>query len=137
VSSHPTIPATASPGTRGGIVPHEDWGRPPWNRWTFQHVREFLDSSFTDGFLILHRGRVVTEHYAIGMTAGTAHLSQSVAKSVVGTVAGMLAARGLLDLPSSKVTYSPAAGIWLTRQAICQLGRRMRSISRRVSCGWP
>src|SRR5690348_12305459 len=98
-------------------MPRAEWDRAPWNRWTFQHVREllptaqvwrgagpasplparhelidgiafecdgrrytvasFLDSSFTDGFLVLHRGHVVTERYFNGMTARTPHLSQS------------------------------------------------------------
>ena len=102
-------------------VLHDNWDRAPWNRWTFQHVRQlvptvqvwrgpgpvtplpaehqdlgsisfeanghrqtidaFLQSSYTDGFLVLHRGHVVTERYFNGMTARTPHLSQSVAKS--------------------------------------------------------
>ena len=27
------------------IVPRMDWDRPPWNRWAFQHVREFLPTA--------------------------------------------------------------------------------------------
>ena len=62
--------------------------------WT---VAEFLAASHTDGFLVLHRGEVVAEHYANGMTPGTPHLLMSVSKSVVATVAGILAGRGVLD----------------------------------------
>jgi CubicO group peptidase (beta-lactamase class C family) len=125
-------------------VPHEHWDRAPWNRWTFQHVREmtataqvwrgrgpasllpsdpreidsigfdvdgrrdtvgtFLQSSFTDGFLVLHHGKVIAERYLNGMTEQTPHLSQSVAKSVVGTVAGILIHRGVVD-PQALVTH--------------------------------
>ena len=67
--------------------------------WT---VGDVLAASHTDGFLVLHRGQVVAEHYANGMTPGTPHLLMSVSKSVTAAVAGVLAGRGLLD---------PAAGI--------------------------
>lgn len=126
------------------IIPRQDWDRAPWNRWTFQHVRDmvpttqvwrghgpaspltadlqdidavgfeldgrrdtiagFLASSYADGLLVLHRGRVVAERYLNGMMPHTPHLSQSVAKSVVGTVAGILIGRGLVD-PAEAVTH--------------------------------
>ncbi len=133
------------PTTPGApIIPRLDWDRAPWNRWTFQHVREmvpttqvwrgqgpasplpenlqdidaigfevdgrsdtiggFLQSSYADGMLVLHRGKVVAERYLNGMTPRTPHLSQSVAKSVVGTVAGVLIGRGLVD-PAAPVTH--------------------------------
>ena len=27
------------------VVPRADWDRPPWNRWSFQHVREVLPTA--------------------------------------------------------------------------------------------
>jgi CubicO group peptidase (beta-lactamase class C family) len=115
-----------------------NWDQPPFNRWTFQRVRQViptrevsrgidptsaldhdlhdlgplrfetvqgetatiaqvLDDTFTDGFLVLHRGKVVSEQYFNGMRPTTLHLSQSVAKTIVGTVAGILIHRGTLD----------------------------------------
>lgn len=126
-------------------VPFADWDRPPWNRWSFQHVREvlptaevwrgngpasslpqlprdlsgiefdgadgarrtvesFLDESYTDGFLVLHKGRILTERYFNGMGERTLHLSQSMAKSVTAAAAGCLVAQGLLD-PEALITY--------------------------------
>jgi CubicO group peptidase (beta-lactamase class C family) len=67
-------------------------------------VGAFLQASFTDGFLVLHRGRIIAERYLNGMTERTPHLSQSVAKSVVGTVAGILIHRGVVD-PQALVTH--------------------------------
>ncbi|HUA26086.1 MAG TPA: serine hydrolase [Steroidobacteraceae bacterium] len=130
------------------VVPRAAWDRAPWNRWTFQHVRElmptaavrrgagpvlrlpstvmeltdlpftsdgvtqtigeFLQTTQTDGFLILHRDRIVLEYYANGMTPSTLHLSQSVAKSLVGTLAGLLAGRGFLDIKAPVTAYLPA-----------------------------
>ncbi len=42
--------------------------------------------------MVLHDGQLVAERYDAGMTAGTPHLLMSVSKSVVGCVAGVLAA---------------------------------------------
>ena len=60
-------------------------------------VEQMLAETYTDGFLVLHRGQIVTEQYFNGMRPDTPHLLMSVTKSVVSTVAGILAGRGLLD----------------------------------------
>jgi CubicO group peptidase (beta-lactamase class C family) len=60
-------------------------------------VGDMLAKTWTDGFLVLHRGKVVTEQYFNGMRPDTPHLLMSVSKSVVSTVAGILALRGFLD----------------------------------------
>jgi CubicO group peptidase (beta-lactamase class C family) len=61
-------------------------------------VGELLDSTQTDGFLVLHRGEIVTESYFNDMDEDTPHLLQSVSKSITGAVAGCLVGRGLLDV---------------------------------------
>ena len=61
-------------------------------------VGEMLAETYTDAFLVLHRGRVVTEQYFNGMAPDTPHLLMSVSKSVVSSVAGILADRGQLDV---------------------------------------
>jgi CubicO group peptidase (beta-lactamase class C family) len=66
-------------------------------------VRDFLDGSFTDGFLVLSRGAVVAERYMNGMAPHGCHLAMSVTKSIVATVAGILVHRGLID-PAAPVT---------------------------------
>jgi CubicO group peptidase (beta-lactamase class C family) len=62
-----------------------------------------LRATYTDAFLVLHRGAVVMERYFNGMEPATLHLLQSVSKSLTGTVAGILIARGVLD-PHRPVT---------------------------------
>lgn len=70
-------------------------------------ISQWLDTSYTDGFIVLHHGEIVVESYFNKMTERTLHLSQSVAKSVTGAVAGILIGRGLLD-PEEQVTqYLP------------------------------
>ena len=63
-------------------------------------VDHMLDETYTDGFLVLHRGRVVYERYLNGMQPDTPHLLMSVSKSVVATVAGALRTSGQLDVAS-------------------------------------
>lgn len=145
MSSIPPFRDPTAPGS--SLVPRQDWDRAPWNRWTFQHVRDllpttqvwrgagpasllpadlrdidaipfaaegqaytigsFLETSYADGLLVLHGGKIVAERYLNGMTPHTQHLSQSVAKSVVGTVAGILIARGVVDPAASLTHYLP------------------------------
>ena len=66
-------------------------------------VADLLAQTCTDGFLVLHRGRIVTEQYFNQMAPDTPHLLMSVSKSVTAAVAGVLAGRGQLD-PSAPVT---------------------------------
>ncbi|HXQ23130.1 MAG TPA: serine hydrolase [Candidatus Acidoferrales bacterium] len=141
-------------------IPRESWDVAPWNRWTFQHMREqmpttrvwrgagpaaplecalrdlggiefecdvgrltvrdWLGSSDTDGFLVLHHGRVVTELYFNCMARATPHSVQSVSKSIVGSVAGTLSARGVLCPAAAVTDYLPELGNTAYRGATVQ-----------------
>jgi len=70
-------------------------------------VGDMLATTFTDGFLLLHRGRVVFERYMNGMSETTPHLSQSVVKSFVGTLVGIMVGRGVLALDQPVSHYVP------------------------------
>ena len=59
-------------------------------------VAGLLERGHADGFLVLHRGRIVAEQYFNGMTRDTPHLLQSVSKSFTGSLAGALHGAGLL-----------------------------------------
>ncbi|SFP17109.1 hypothetical protein SAMN05216567_104443 [Variovorax sp. OK605] len=61
-------------------------------------LAEFHQLTRTDGFVVMHKGRVVHEFYDSGMTAHTPHILMSATKSVVGLVAGTLHGAGLLDV---------------------------------------
>lgn len=71
-------------------------------------VDEVLAESYSDGFLLLHRGAIVAERYFNGMTAETRHLSQSLSKSLIGCLAGILIGRGLIDPERPLEDYLPA-----------------------------
>jgi CubicO group peptidase (beta-lactamase class C family) len=114
-------------------VPLDRWQVGPWNRWSYQHVGEvvptvpvphgsrrtwdlptgeaalddlageLLDTAYVDGLAALHDGAFVLERYGNGMAPETRHLSQSVGKSVLGLLIGVLVERGELD-PEAEVT---------------------------------
>jgi CubicO group peptidase (beta-lactamase class C family) len=73
-------------------------------------VSEFLAGSYTDGFLVLRRGQVVTEQYFNGMTPRTPHLLMSVSKSVLGALAGVLSGQGRLDVTAPVDQIVPELG---------------------------
>jgi CubicO group peptidase (beta-lactamase class C family) len=66
-----------------------------------------LDANYTDGILILHRGRIVYERYFGVLTPERQHLAFSVTKSVVATVAALLMEEGALDESATVAHYVP------------------------------
>lgn len=148
---------TAGPELMRGFPPPPDaqvtlanWRLPPFNRWSFHHVRRILPTAaihrgpgpamalgkdphdvnrvmfhgpdggewtvgrmlaetFTDGFVVLQRGKLVTESYVPGQQPETPHIIFSVSKSVTGSVAGALVERGKLDPEAPVVRYIPEA----------------------------
>jgi 6-aminohexanoate-oligomer exohydrolase len=114
-----------------------NWQEGPFNRWGFQHVSEivpsavlsrgdgpvlmleraeedigplvdeFLERTYTDGFLVLRDGRILYERYFNGMTAHTTHLLQSVSKSYCSALAGWIVERGLVELERPVRDYVP------------------------------
>ena len=70
-------------------------------------IAGFLDETYSDGFLVLHEGRVVNEQYFNGMTRDSLHLSQSAGKSVGGTGAVIMIHRGDFAAQSPSATLVP------------------------------
>jgi CubicO group peptidase (beta-lactamase class C family) len=66
-------------------------------------LAQMLSESFTDGFLVIQDGAVVTERYLDGMRESDTHLLMSVSKSLASILFGVLAARGLIA-PGDLVT---------------------------------
>lgn len=70
-------------------------------------VAETLTGTDTDGFLVLHGDRVITEQYFGSLTPTTRHLVMSVTKSLVSCVAATLVAEGKLDPEAPVEQYVP------------------------------
>lgn len=128
----------------------ENWDLPPFNRWSFQHMRTLFPTTdvrrhgpisflppnlqdlghtryigadgtertvdaglaltYTDGFLVAHRGEVLSEAYFNDMQPHSPHLAQSVSKSLVGALAGILHHEGKLDLSAPLADLVPELG---------------------------
>jgi len=70
----------------------------------------FLEETFTDGFLVLREGAIVYERYLNGMDERTLHLSQSVAKSFIGALTGILARRRIVEVNAKVADIVPELG---------------------------
>jgi CubicO group peptidase (beta-lactamase class C family) len=68
---------------------------------------QFLDHTDTDAIVVVHRGRLVFERYSNAMKPGSPHILMSVSKSLLGLLAGRLAARGALDADAPVTRYVP------------------------------
>ena len=68
---------------------------------------ESLAANYTDGIVVLHRGRVVYERYFGVLKEDGQHGAMSVTKSVVGTLGAMLVAEGKLDAAKRVSHYVP------------------------------
>ena len=66
-----------------------------------------LARNYTDGVLVLHKGKIVYERYFGALTEGGQHAAMSVTKSFTGTLASILAAEGKLDETKPVPFYLP------------------------------
>ncbi|MBS0240697.1 MAG: serine hydrolase [Proteobacteria bacterium] len=74
---------------------------------TRMSLADFLEATATDAFVVAHHGRILHESYAGHTTAASPHILMSVSKSMLGLLAGILAARGALDLEADAARYVP------------------------------
>jgi CubicO group peptidase (beta-lactamase class C family) len=70
-------------------------------------VRDIIDATFTDGFLVLHDDRVIAEEYPSAMDPLETHLLMSVSKSIIGCVAAVLLDGGHLALDDRLAEHVP------------------------------
>lgn len=69
-----------------------------------------LLANYTDGIVVMHKGRIVYERYFGVLKADGQHGAMSVTKTFIGTLAAMMVADGALD-PARKVAdYVPELG---------------------------
>ena len=70
----------------------------------------YLRATHTDGFIVLHRGRVVYERYFGAFHGHQPHIWASMTKSVTGLLAAMLVSEGKLDPQAPLSRYVPELG---------------------------
>ena len=66
-----------------------------------------FDANYTDGIVVLHKGRIVYERYAGALRPEGQHIAMSVTKSFFGTLGAMLVAEGKLDENAPVTRYVP------------------------------
>ena len=71
------------------------------------NLKDLLVQHYTDGFIVIQNGKIVTEYYANGMTPSISHWVASMTKSVQSTVAEILIQRGVLDETKKVEFYIP------------------------------
>ena len=72
-----------------------------------QSIDEIASHQYIDGLLVLRSDEILFEKYYGHLTEDRPHLMNSISKSVVGLVAGKLAAQGVIDLDKSVSDYVP------------------------------
>jgi CubicO group peptidase (beta-lactamase class C family) len=71
-------------------------------------VGDVMAATATDGWIVIHRGKVLAEQYYGGMAADSSHLLMSVSKSLIAIVTGALVSNGALDVDAQLTNYVPA-----------------------------
>lgn len=72
--------------------------------------QDALQANYTDGIVVLHKGRVVYERYFGVLTPQGQHAGMSITKTFTGTLAATLVAEGTLDPERKVVEYVPELG---------------------------
>ena len=78
-----------------------------WNATKKMTWEESLWTNYTDGMIILHKGKVVYERYFSELTEHDVHAVMSLTKSFTGTLASILVAEGTLDENKLVTFYVP------------------------------
>ena len=98
--SAPVTALPAAPLPIGSVEFQDDKGRT-------LTVDGWLRETYTDAFVVMHRGRLVFERYLNGARPETPHLLFSVTKSFTGLLAAQLVQEGRLDPEAPVVRYVP------------------------------
>ena len=69
--------------------------------------KEALAANYTDGMLVMHKGKVVYEHYTGCLAEAGKHAAMSMTKSMTGLLAEILVAEGTLDDKARVSTIIP------------------------------
>ncbi|BDB28815.1 serine hydrolase (plasmid) [Cupriavidus sp. P-10] len=70
-------------------------------------LADYLRNTHTDGFIVLHQGRIVYERYFGSFGPYQPHIWASMTKSVTGLLAAMLVEEGKLDMQARLAQYVP------------------------------
>ncbi|MCG2599728.1 MAG: beta-lactamase family protein [Achromobacter sp.] len=109
------LPTSTVSRGEGPIVPLPRAERNDLNEVSFMPLgsstpmtwRQSLDANYTDGIVVLHKGRIIYERYFGVLKPTGHHIAMSVTKSFFGTLAAALIAEGKLDPSAPVAQYVP------------------------------
>lgn len=100
------------PDNAGAYFPPADstWQTIPpdslgWNLAELETLLDFLESTHTYGFIVLHNGRIALEKYWNDWNQNTAYPVASAGKSITAVLTGIAQADGLLDIGEKTSRY--------------------------------
>ena len=96
------VPLEYSPDKNIDAITFKPWGEQNPMTWEAS-----LWKNYTDGIIILHKGKVVYERYFSELKENNVHAVMSLTKSFTGTLAAMLVAEGKLDENKKVAVYVP------------------------------
>ena len=70
-----------------------------------------IASTHTDSFLVLKNGEIIFEEYFNEMNPESLHLMNSITKSFMGMLVGILADKGVFDIKEKVTKYVPGTNI--------------------------
>ena len=70
-------------------------------------IYDMLRSSYTDGFIVLRKGKIISEQYFNGMRPDTKHLAASLSESLIGSLTAIAVKRGRIKQGTPVVEYVP------------------------------
>ncbi|KAK3675533.1 hypothetical protein LTR78_004616 [Recurvomyces mirabilis] len=107
------------------------------------NLMALLDYTHTDGFIVLHKGKIIHEHYTNDNDASSKHIMFSMTKSVTGLIAGILHQEGKLDLKAEVKDYVAEVsrlydGVTVQQCLDMQTGVKYDDNKHeyRAACGW-
>ena len=82
----------------------------PWGATEPMTWKQSFNANFTDGIIVLHRGKIVYENYSGCLTPTNRHAAMSLTKSFVGLLGEMLVVENKLDENKLVKDYIPELG---------------------------
>lgn len=79
----------------------------PWNGDQYMTWETSLSKNYTDGILILHKGKIVYEKYFGELKPDGLHAAMSVSKTFTGTLGALLVEEGILKENKTGADYIP------------------------------
>lgn len=109
------LPTTEVMGAKNDFYKFKEKLDPGIDRLTFTPTgtgetmswEESLSANYTDGMLILHKGKIVYERYFAELKPDGLHAAMSVSKTFTGTLGGLLVEEGVLDENQLAAYYVP------------------------------